>query len=162
MNFLALPPSVADIRRWIRMSQPHCVVRRSALQTLTTAVSTAILWDVDETDDWGMHDTGSNQSRIVIPVRGRYIVTCGIQWEFSSAGNRTLHFLDTGTGNRIFAGTGRPALTGAVNIQTQTLATVDSFNAGTYIEAFAEQDTGGDLDIQQSNRLTYMSVTRIG
>lgn len=162
MESLVLPPAVSDVRRWIRMGQPYCLVSMSADQTLTTAVSTALLWGTDESDSWGMHDTGSNTSRINIVVTGRYIVVCNTQWEFNATGARTLHFLDTGTGNRIFGGVGQLPLTGAAAIQGQSLVAIDVFNAGTYIEAFALQSSGGDLDVVANTRTTYFGCVRIG
>ncbi len=51
-----------------------CSLRKSANQNLTTSAA-ALTWDVEVADSAGMHSNAVNNSRMIAPVAGLYMVT---------------------------------------------------------------------------------------
>lgn len=135
LDFLATPPSV----------------RATASSTTAIANSTWTLIAFDgETWDWAttaMHDTSTNNSRLVAPVAGKYQVTAFSAWTPNATNARYL-MLRKNSGGASGGGTvlsqnqgwGSAAVE-SINVVTDTF----SLAANDYIEAFRYQSSGGTL-----------------
>ncbi len=160
-----------EVRRALRRAQPFCFLSKSSNQTLTTGVDTAITWNVDQSDAWGMHDTGSNTERIVAPIYGRYFFTVNVTWPAAGSGTSTkrLRLLSNAliqtdpfsSGAAIFAEFDMVGVPDS-GLERQHLCGVGVINAGDYVYAEALQATGGDLDIEAGNFSTSMVAIFLG
>ena len=157
---LSLPPNVADIRRWVRMAQPFCLVEKNAAQTITNSTVTDVTWQVDRHDDWGMHDTSSNTEQITIPVSGRYLVHCVASWAPRATGERQLYLEEIGELNKIFSYDLVPGA--SASLQTRhSVTAVLQLSAGVYVKAVCRV-TGGDLDLEANTTIAQFLAIRIG
>ncbi len=128
---------------------PRLRVHRSAVQSITTATDTAVLWTVDDYDNDTMHDTGSNTSRLVATHSGKYILTA------------FLHFAD-GIGQRYAF----MKINGTATVQAGASADATLFSglpmmlaftwegemaAADYAEIIVYQNTGAGLNLQTTS-----------
>jgi hypothetical protein len=133
LDFLANPPS--------------CRVTKAALQTITTATATAILFDTERYDTDGMHSTSSNTSRITFTTAGLYTVGGNIRWQASSTGTREIYIRLNGTTAIGYA------LTDIDSIiqQIQQVTTIYKFAAADYVELMVQHSNGADLNVEKAN-----------
>jgi len=134
--------------------RPICILERAANQTLTDTVADAIAWDTEDEDASGMHDPGTNPSRITIAQAGVYEVCVVVGFDASAAGTRIIEIQLNGVS---LIETYIPAA------QADFLITSLTFHvraaATNYIEIFATQTSGGNLDALGG--FTHVSVALI-
>lgn len=118
---------------------------RATLQTIPNSVDTAVAFTNEAFDNDNMHDTVTNNSRLVATHAGTYVITAGVWWAGSAAGtyrhakivkNGATSILENVT-DPVSAGTG----------PRQSLSVIETMNAGDYVELYVNQDTGGNLDL---------------
>lgn len=128
-------------------TNPSVKLTRNANQSINHATFTAQNFGAgtEDTDPTGMHDTGSNTSRITIATAGYYLIG-GEAWYASAAGairqndiriNGTATTVATHNGATVGAGNNT-----IVNIVGGFLAA-----AADYIELFTYQDSGGAINV---------------
>lgn len=156
-----LPPSVSEVRRWIRSGQPYCLVEKSGSQSINSASTTAVTFQTDLDDDWGMHDTSSNTERITIPVAGRYLIHGELSWEINATGQRRLILQTVGSLNKTMSETLHGGAGSGLQLRQQALA-VNPLVAGDYVYIDANQNSGGALNIEANTTLTQLMVVRVG
>lgn len=130
---------------------PYCVLRRSSNQTLTTGANTAILFDTEDTDTDGLHDLVTNTSRLTISRTGLWLVGAALRF----AGNATSFRRTTIVRNST-------DVLSSMNMETVTAVVQDialpvvlrRLTAGDFLELFAVQNSGGNLDVQATNFLS--------
>lgn len=124
---------------------PRTRLRNSVDITLATAVDTAVTFNTEDFDVGGMHSTAVNTSRITIPAGGQgyYELGGNLRFATNATGTRRISMFVNGV-TRI-ALVVLPAVTGvATCIQCSTFY---QLAAGDYVELFALQDSGGNLNI---------------
>lgn len=125
-------------------------VYNSADITLTTGVLTALTFDSERWDDAGFHSTSVNTNRLTIPQAGRYLVGASIVFASNATGIREVYlFLNNTT--RI-ADELRPAVSGSST--RIVINTVYAFAVGDYLECYAYQDSGGNLNVTAAGNYT--------
>jgi len=136
-----------------------CKVTRSAVQTLSDNTLTAIQWDQESYDTDAYHDNASNNTRLIAPATGYYLVEATLKWAVSTAGTqRYADIYQDGTTvrastNAYFAASGvAPAINHVAVVQ---------LNSTQYVELRMYQDTGGNLDTGNSSGF-HASISRIG
>lgn len=137
-------------------------VYKSGTQTLSTSVAlpgTAITFDSERYDTDLFHDTGSNTSRLTIPQTGYYSIKANIAFDNGTSGRRYGTLLVDGTtiiDRRLHAfGDSADVI---INLSTDYFLT-----AGQYVEVYARQESGGNLDIvNTSNGATEFMIHLIG
>lgn len=75
-----MPSGAGSISAEYLAAVPACRVYRSASQNLPASTRTAISYDSEYQDTWGMHDTAANSWRLTAPIPGWYEVgaTAGV------------------------------------------------------------------------------------
>jgi hypothetical protein len=123
---------------------PALQVSRSSVQTLTTAVEAAVSFDGETgTDPWGMWVVGS-PTRMTVPVDGWYSFTGYAQFVANVTNVRSLKILQGGA--TVLAFDRRLAANSLTTDITVTTGPV-SMSAGAYVELWAYQNSGGNLDV---------------
>ena len=134
-----------------------CSLYKSANQSISSSVQTAITFDTELEDTDGFHSTSSNTPRITIPAgkAGFYLITGQVNFASNATGLRNCELRKNGTAfTTLFI---MPAVsgdwTGSSYSQIQELAVAD------YIELFAYQTSGGSLNINGGN--TYGATFQV-
>lgn len=118
--------------------------RQTVAQTLTTAVFAAVTLDAEDVDSAGGHSTVTNTSRYVAQYAGWYDVAGGIGYASNATSYRAGDLRTNGTA---LNGTQSNivALTSSVsNVGLPT--TLVFLNVSDYVEMFALQNSGGNLN----------------
>lgn len=137
---MMVPP---DINLQDPSTLPGCMVTHSSNQTTTTSVYKTLAFNTDLYDDYDMHDTSTNNSRITIKKPGKYYVWANIIWASNATGQRIVKFLVNGSATPNFGKVNAPPVNGDATNMTAFFEY--KFAAGDYIECLVAQTSGGDL-----------------
>lgn len=135
------------------------LVTKSANQSIPDGVPTALLWDVEQYDDLGIHAPGS--SGLIVPLGVSRIRLCaGLAWAVNSNGTRELAISNvTDPGDN--AGIGADSRNGvAVSRLSHGVSTSPILaTPGDEYQVFALQNSGAPLDIFGApNGATFFSM----
>lgn len=125
-------------------------LRQTVAQTLTTAVGAAVLFDTEDVDYDAAHSTITNTSRYTAQTAGYYLVsgTCGFVG--NATGIRRIWFTVNGTAvNGSEVGFGAVPNAGALEITAP--ATLVYLSVSDYLELYAYQSSGGNLNTEVSS-----------
>lgn len=128
-------------------AKPSVRVSNNANITLTSGVSTALTFNTERFDRWGMHSTSSNTSRITATVAGMYHVGGCARFAANSTGSRSLLIRLNGTS--IIAFHREQSLASGVTVVA--ISTLIDLDVGDYVELEATQDSGGNLDVDSTS-----------
>lgn len=140
-------------------------VYKSADQSIATGSPEVLLtFDSEYYDTASMHDTVTNNSRLVAPVTGVYDLSVSVSFAAQSTGNRYFLVRKNAAGS--------PAGGTLVMLETQaaTVSPTSSvmgnsqkvyLNAGDYVEVFAYQNSGGNLNVSGGVGTTQASLTLV-
>jgi len=132
---------------WIATDSPSCSIYNNAPISHTSSGSNqAVTFNSERFDNAAMHSTSSNPSRVTVPTGGGGKYLCGstIGFAANGSGHRALTFQLNGTTPYI-AVQAFVAYAGAA--LTNTLSTVRAMSAADYFEMLAFQNSGGALNI---------------
>lgn len=118
---------------------------RTTAQTLTTGVSTALSFASEEFDDSTYHDNATNPTRLTVPATGRYLILAGCSFASNATGRRLLRVQLNG-GSSVLARNDTMAVTVVGGFTSLFCGCEVLLTAADYIELFAFQDSGGNLD----------------
>ena len=118
-------------------------VYNSAAITLTTGVTTALTFDSERYDVGGLHSTSVNTGRLTIAIAGVYEVGGSVSFATDTVGIRGLSVLLNGATTIILA---RDTPIAGDNTVI-SLSAPYRFAAGDYIELYARQTSGGNLNV---------------
>lgn len=146
--------------------QARCHAYQIVAQTLTTGVAAAITFTAEAYDPFEFHSTSSNTSRITPNIAGTYRVIGQAAFAGNTTGDRTAHVRKNGSGvdsmpygaARAMQGTGLAA--GIAH----AFGTVSLNGTTDYVELWASQNSGGNLNTEYSSGFTnsFLIVERIG
>lgn len=127
-----------------------CKVKRSVSQAVGTATASAIAWDVDITDDYGMHDPAVAPTRLIAPWEGFYGLSTTVNWDTPTAARRRhLSVSLNGSGVpeeldiRDTGGSGATPTNGWPGAPTHSLCSLGfHLDVGGYAEVVVEQNDG--------------------
>lgn len=147
-------------------SPPIAKLRQTVAQTLTTGVNTAITFTTEsvdsDVDGVGGHDNASNTSRYTARYAGWYGVAGGVSFIGNATGIRLVRFAVNGTADD--ASDSLLINAGAGNTQRQpSRTTMVYLNEGDYVELYATQTSGGNLNTVATagGEQSHMTVWRI-
>lgn len=124
-------------------NMPTAHLRQTSAQTLTTGVTTAILFGVEDIDTHGGHSTVSNTSRYTCQVAGTYQLSGYISWASSIAGARKAWWRRNGSDINGSESVADSDITGVIGTVARTIL-VD-LSVGDYVELVGTQESGGNL-----------------
>ena len=122
----------------------------TTVQSISNATATAVTFNSEVFDTDGFHDNSTNNSRITIPSgkAGKYLLTAQISYAANATGARIIKIYKNGSllmlGNVLSAA---PATDFTV-INNTTLVNAA---VADYFEVFAEQSSGGNLNLNISS-----------
>jgi hypothetical protein len=122
-------------------------VYNSAAITLTTGVAAALTFNSETYDTSSIHDTGANTSRLTAPRTANYHIWGNVEFASNATGLREIYILRNGTD--ALAVHLEAAVNGAVTVLP--ICTDFQLTAGDYVELWALQNSGGNLNVQASN-----------
>ena len=128
-------------------------VYQQTSQTISNNTDTFITWDVETFDTDGYHSTSSNTDRFTIPAgkAGKYIMSCAVQFENNSTGNRFLSVSKNGA----TAGSRLAIISMPANgEQSLNMSFVVDAAVADYFGFYVAQTSGGNLFINGNNRNT--------
>lgn len=135
------------VQRWHRR---QCVTRTNVSgQVIANNSETAIAFgtaDLIDTDS--LHDTSTNNTRITVTAAGLYLVGASCQWAGNATGVRQLAIARGGATSTALVRASQVA--GGTYSISQSVATVYWLTNGEYIEAYVYQDSGGNLNLQNT------------
>lgn len=147
------------------LNPPGCSVYRTVAGTAVNATWSAGLgMDGEDYDRDGMHDTTTNNSRVVFNTAGRYRVTARLRFASNATGARGMMTRlnaagDAATGT-LMTYTYVSAVNGQDTVLEQNWSRV--FSVGDYIEMFAYQTSGGNLAYNPAIRHLGIETLMIG
>jgi hypothetical protein len=138
-------------------------VYKSAAQSISNLTATAVTFNTEDFDTDGFHDNSTNTSRFTIPSgkAGKYLVTGNVNYLAGSVtGPRAAYIYKNGS---------------VYNYQTQNAAVSPSpygaivkvsfvlnLAVSDYIEIFAFQGDGGNLNVSENQSGTNVQITYLG
>ncbi len=111
-----------------------------------------------EFDDGGLHNGGSNCTRLTAPRPGVYTVSAGVLWAASAAGKRTISIRQGGS-TLLAQDEYDAAATGAT---LQNVSTIVRLSAGGYVETVVRQTSGGSLLIEPNDSRSFFAMAWLG
>ena len=157
-DFWALTP-----RAYVYQSSVTSVANSAASWTLLPMQ--AEVFDIVQSGDSPMHDTTTDPSRIYIRTTGKYEINGQVQIVLNSAGYRAaqvrLNAAGSGSGGTQLALNVVDASSAA--LVSLPIPTVEvSLTAGDYVEAFAQQNSGGALNTIVGSGVSFLRVKLSG
>lgn len=140
----------------------HCVLIHSANQSIASgaAPGTVLTWDTE--GDRGDFHNNVNPTRLTIPHRGAYIFGASIVWAANAVGSRNAELWANGTATGTFLANTRVMNAGAGDTVTCVLSHLRTLSAGDYIEVFAAQNSGGNLNVLGPTGLSSFWIAELG
>ena len=137
-----------------------CDLYKSAVQSISTGVWTAVTFDTEVYDTNSLHSTTTNTSRITIPtgLTGKYLFTGNIVFSASATGVRGINlYKDGSTYKEIFMDSASSSYS---TIQSWSIIT--SAVAGSYYETFVYQESGGSINLNNGTAATSFQIQYLG
>jgi hypothetical protein len=131
-----------------------CSLWKSANQSVANNTNTAITFDSESFDTDGFHSTSSNTSRVTIPAgkAGYYLITGTLSWAANATGGRWCYLRKNGSMVSAIAVPYAMQGSSASGVWTAgAFSHIGNFAVSDYIELFAEQGSGGALNINGGN-----------
>ena len=128
------------------LALPGCRVYSSSNVSVANASSTAITFNQERYDPYGMHSTSSNTSRVTVPKDGVYLITGNIRTASNSTGVRDLMIVVDGSTTIAFNGLKANATDGDLAIMQ--VSTMYKLTASQYVELRLWQNSGAALNVE--------------
>ena len=121
----------------------------TSLQSISNATATAITFNSEVFDTDGFHDNSTNNSRITIPSgkAGKYLLIAQVSFAANATGARIIKLYKNGTLLQLASVTSAAPST---DFTVLTGTNIVSASVGDYFELFAEQSSGGNLNLNNS------------
>lgn len=137
-------------------------VYASAAVSLTSGVNTALSFDTEEHDDFGMHSGGA-PTRLTVPLgmTGIYLVMASVSYANNGTGIRGARLVKNGATDLAIGLTAAVASSGLG--PTAQVFWIGLLNGGDYVEVQGYQDSGGALNSGSASRVNanQFSITRV-
>lgn len=135
-------------------------VYNSTAIMLATGTATVLTFDSERKNTGGVHSTSANTSRLVCTAAGTYIISGCVEFASNATGRRSVFIFLNGSVS--IAGDLRLACTEAGTVTRVAVCTQYDLAIGEYVELYAMQSSGGNLNVQaSSNYSPEFSMVRI-
>ena len=136
---------------------------KSAAQTISNLTATAVTFNTEDFDTDGFHDNSTNTSRFTVPSgkAGKYLLTGMLAYLAGNAtGLRAAYIYKNGAAYNYNAQ--QPAVSPSPYGSLVNISFVINLAVADYIEIFAFQGDGGNLDVSQNQTNTNVQMTYLG
>lgn len=134
--------------------------RLSANQSITTATNTKLNWDTELFDTDTFHDNVTNNTRLTVPVSGKYRIDVNVKWAGNATGSRTVRIQYSNGGVNVMDLENSP---GNASNYSQAGSAVINMSSSEYVEIEVVQSSGGNLNVLGgAEGSTSVSMTYIG
>lgn len=150
-----------NISNALEILQPSCRVYLAGSGLITSGVDTSVPFDFDRWDDGDIHDTINLRRIYVGKYPGKWIVGASFLWDTAVGGFRRIRIRRTnlGTGAAAFVAIDQKTAAGFTGHCIETvIRAVD----GDYVEVLCFQDSGGNLNMLNSQEQTEFWAYRLG
>lgn len=138
-----------------------CEVRASGSQSIPNTTPTAITFDTEVSDPYGMHSPTTNPSRVTVPAPGVYLITGRVAYAQNATGFRAVDLVVNG--GTYIAGNYLPVTTSGTAIAMLGVNAIHALNQGDYVELVALQGSGGALNsLANPDSAPSLSLVRVG
>jgi hypothetical protein len=151
------------------MNPPRCSVAYKtgdiATDIIATSTATLIPFGTEGWDTDSMHSTTTNPSRVVFNTVGLYQVSVFARFAFNATGYRQLNVRLNAGGNVSQGNTLTTFAQPAAPTTSTSISRTFDLNvttAGDYIELFLTQSSGGNLVVDNGERVTGFHVRWVG
>ena len=135
-------------------------VYNSAAITLTTATETLLTFNSERFDTNGLHSPSSNPGRLTAPSSGVYLISAHLTFASNATGIRYAYIRLNGS--TIIARAKLPTSGSGGLDDWLSISTICWLAAGDYVEVFAFQNSGGNLNILSAgNSSPEFAMTRV-
>ena len=158
----------ADLNREVRdaidflLAPPRCYAYKSGNGALATGTWDAINFDSEAYDSHNAHDPTTNNSRISAPEAGLYTIAAAVEFDANATGSRRVQIRKnanaTQTSGTLLRSVTVNAVAGAGNPTTIQITFDAQLSAADYVELFAQQTSGGPLNVLGTIAGLYMSI----
>jgi hypothetical protein len=138
---------------------PAARVFHNGNQSIANNTVTALAFNSERFDNDAIHDTVTNNGRLVCKTAGTYLITGCVEWDPNTTGGRQLTVRLNGT-TAVVAQEGGAA--GSLNPQ-QSVTTVYALAVNDFVELLVRQTSGGALNVIASgNYSPEFSIAYLG
>ena len=131
--------------------------RATSSQSIATATETAVQLNAESYDVSGWHDNATNNTRVTPGKTGYFEVHAGTRFAANGTGARSLRVKKNGT-TRVLLGGPEPTV-GASEVHVVNASdTIRLDNASDYLELYAYQTSGGNLDVAADDSASFLTV----
>lgn len=147
-----------DDMRWVHYG---CRVYNNANISITTSgVSQALTFNSEQYDDFAIHSTSVNTSRLIAPRTGVYHIFGHVEFAVNATGSRLIVIYFNGTTD--IAVEGKTAMGGGLGTFC-SVSTIYPLAVGEYVELVVNQTSGGALNvISAGNRSPEFGMMYVG
>lgn len=136
----------------LRWAHYGCRVYNNANISITTSgVSQALTFNSERYDNFAIHSTSSNTSRLIAPRTGIYSIFGHVEFASNATGLRSIVIYANGTTN--IAVEGKTAVGGGLSTYC-SVSTIYALSAGQYVELLANQTSGGALNVLSTGNMS--------
>lgn len=144
-------------------SKDHVSVYKTAVESVSDSTWEKIPFDAEHFDSNTMHDNATANSRLRCNSDGLYLAVFKVNFDTNATGNRRVMMRENAAGSDV-GGTNRGTWSGGGLTGNNTtvagsrlLRLVDT----DYIELFAWQNSGGNLDVVDSSDATWFQLMQL-
>jgi len=140
-----------------------CILRKSADQTITNSVITAVTWDTETADTNSYHSTSVNTSRITVPATGKYLMTYGVAFAANATAQRYGWLGKNGNTSDRFNGYIQGNASGSDKSAYLGMS-VEVLTAADYWEVYVFQNSGSNLALTGGTSVgaSQFTMVRLG
>jgi hypothetical protein len=141
---------------WEVPSPPQYTVSTQGSQTVVTATPSAcpFTWEVYDSDT--MHDTVTDNTKVTAIHAGLYLVTCNYAWADGTGGAYRKVALKLNGLAEVSEQRREPPASSNSMMLRSSFSQIVSLNTNEYLEVWADQDSGSDLNMEAKIQVHYV------
>lgn len=144
-------------------------VKASGMQSIATAINTAVQFDQEEWDTNNMHSNVSDNTRLYVPSGqgGLYLVQGQVAFDNNATGHRNAKIRVNGNSSTWLGKTNETSV-GSTDAQWLQVSKIYQLSAGDYVELVVYQNSGSSLNIGigvdegGADETSWFQMTKIG
>lgn len=146
-----LQRDVERLKRVEKIRHPGARIYRNAAQSIPNDTFTTLAFNSERYDTDDFHDTAVNNSRLTIPVSGRYLIAATLMFDASAVGYRQAGVFINGS--LIISLVTLPATGGGIQTNLNVVG-IGNLAAGEYAEIGVRQNSGAALNVASAANYT--------